>query len=242
MRDRAAAAAAPEGASCRRGLLTTAEDRGVDDPDWLLIRDIVEDPGLPVRKDRVAGLMRARGSAVTDDQFARMMHQKVNASIAMFDALDIELKPGDGMQDLADVTWYLTWRGMPGYRHRSLNKTPCVNPPDAIGARKVADLQNLLDLHKRVIRARTKHSRSRESWGRADLGRKHENEWAQKFLPALREAKMMAILNHPFCGRNLSGAPTEIELLQRLAELDDAGVIDAYFNDATSVAALNRDG
>lgn len=93
MRDRAAAAAAPEGASCRRGLLTTAEDRGVDDPDWLLIRDIVEDPGLPVRKDRVAGLMRARGSAVTDDEFARMMNQVAGVLVAASASAPLNTRP-----------------------------------------------------------------------------------------------------------------------------------------------------
>ena len=72
----------------------------------------------------------------------------------MFDALDIELKNSGGdTAQWSEVRRYLTWRGMPGYRHRALDGAPCVNPPDEIGVGAVSALQQVLDLlgSKRVL-------------------------------------------------------------------------------------------
>jgi hypothetical protein len=101
------------GRSRAGGGVATAEDRGVSDHDWLLVRDIVEDPGLPVLVDRVPLLMRARGSAVTDSAFETMLNPKVVRSSAMFDALDIELKCYGERTQWSELRRYLTWRGMP---------------------------------------------------------------------------------------------------------------------------------
>ena len=217
----------------KRVLTSTAEERGVTNAQHLLLRDIVESPGHPIQASRIADIMRARGSKITDEEFATMTNAKATAGSSLMATLDIEFKyPG---RKTPGAPRYIRWAGAPGAAHRGGLR----NPPDALSISALHALQTTVDEYARVVRMRLE---GRSMGGDKPWSATAEKEWTCDVLPLFLPPAGLAVisaggpgcnhfdtLNHEFGGDMLAvGAASRQRaewVLRRLRSLHSTGAV-----------------
>ena len=194
------------------------------DPDALLLRDIVENPGHPVLLSHLPRLMQRAGSALQHDGIASLtgMTGKTSGTVNM-NVLDLEYK--SGAKKVAQLRRYITWRGATGPVHTGGH----ANPPESFGVNAFHLLQSLIDKHQRVISARIAGG----SLGGAECGwsKRSETAWKKIILPALCGGALFETLNHPLGKdqlnvRGSSSSTREAWVLRRLKSLAASGALD----------------